>query len=302
MLREMNIDARVAFAKNRFDDLFVEEAKFWQFNECLAAVHGDSVFRFYAPGHPFTGLGHIPWYFEGGQALVSGGVDLQVIPFSTADSNKSVCTFAYTLDDGGSVRGQADARHIGQKARSLRMTLLDEDSTDYLGLMQDEIKEVLPNAEIDSVRWEHESDKDQPFRLYWQCRFPSAGTSGDRILLKPFDYMSEMSNPFFSSERKYALLFDYAFGLQEAAQFTLPEGLSIESLPRDSTYSNGIGSLSVSFTDLGGSLVVNRLFTLKRPFWPSTSYREVQDLYQTWDNIGDMIVVLSASAKGTTGP
>lgn len=296
MLREMNIDARIAFAKDRFNDLFVQEAKYWQFDESLVAVRTDSGNVFYAPGHPFAPLGRVPWYLEGVQALISGGVELRVIPFSEAGSNTTSRSFAYTVTGNGPVEGHAEVTLSGHGARSVRMAVLDEEYSDYKDLLMEDITELFPEAEIDSLQWQHLDERDQPVRLSWHASCPELGAAGDRLLLQPFDYMSEMVNPFYSDERKHGILFDYAYKLQESAQFTLPEGMTVESLPQDSVYQNQVGSFSVAFTNFGNALVVGRFFTLNRAFWPSDAYPQVRDLFQTWENLRDMVVVLSRSS------
>ncbi len=297
LLREMDIDARIAFSKDRFYDLFVPELKYWQFDESLVAVKTDSGFVFYAAGHPFTPPGNVPWYLEGVQVLVNGGVDLLAIPFSAAGDNTVSRTFTYTITDDGQVTGRAEVSLRGHQARSVRMTVLDETELDHRDLLMEDITELFPEADIDSLRWQHLDKPDGPVRLSWFADFSEAGTAGDRLLLKPFDYMSEMENPFYGDDRRYGILFNYAYHLQESAQFTLPDGMTVESLPTDSVYRNPVGSFSVSFNNFGNTLIVGRYFMLDRAFWSADAYPPVRDLFQTWENVRDMVVVLSRSSK-----
>lgn len=299
LLREMNIDARVTFAKDRRVDLFAEEAKYWQFDASLVAVSTDRGFVYYAPGHPFTPLGKVPWYLEGIQALVGGGVDLQAIPFSLADENTTTRSFNYHLTSTGRCDGHAEVNLKGHNAQSVRLMILDEKETDHSDIIREEITKVFSNAEIDSLHWKHVDNRDVPVRLCWQASYSETGKAGQRLLLKPLDYMSEMENPFYGDERKFGILFDYAYKLQESAQFTIPENMIVESLPRDTVYENQVGSFSLSFANFGNSLTVNRFFTLKHPFWGPQDYVDVKELFQIQQNLGDVVVVISQSSEDT---
>ena len=89
MLREMNIDAKMVFARSRFEDLFVKQAKYWQFDRTLVAVEKrDEKTKYYSPGFPYIPLDETPYSLEGVIALVSDGQEyLTPIPFSEAVKN-----------------------------------------------------------------------------------------------------------------------------------------------------------------------------------------------------------------------
>ncbi|MCP4667955.1 MAG: DUF3857 domain-containing protein, partial [Deltaproteobacteria bacterium] len=95
MLREMNVDAKIAFATDRNENLFVPKAKYWQFNRPLVAVkNAAGAYDFYAPGTACTPSDHIPWFNEGVEALI-GGVENYVAPVSFSPSSLTTKTHTY---------------------------------------------------------------------------------------------------------------------------------------------------------------------------------------------------------------
>ncbi|MFH2036205.1 MAG: DUF3857 domain-containing protein [Candidatus Zixiibacteriota bacterium] len=226
MLREMDIDAKIGFASDRSENLFVYEAKYWQFDASVVAIPcGDNRYKFYQPGQKYTIPGMVPWYFEGVKALVSAGdINFINVPFSEATVNSINLFYTYSLNDDFDITGTADIRLNGQPARDIRMRLFDKDSSEYNQILKDKFDEMLIGSSIDSFTVENYNDPYSQLKIKCNVKFPEIENTGDRILLKPFDYFDDSENPFTSEERKFALLFQYAMEERESAQINIPEG------------------------------------------------------------------------------
>ncbi|MEW6411288.1 MAG: DUF3857 domain-containing protein [Candidatus Zixiibacteriota bacterium] len=303
ILREMNIKAKIVYLKDRMNDLFVAEAKYWQMNRSLVSVeNADGTLGFYSPGHPCTPVDIVPWFCEGVDALICGSTEyLQPVPFS--DWSKTVSNLAYQLSFGEDleVSGVLKARLTGHDARSMRVKLLDEDSTDFRDLLKEELSGYVPQAEIDSVEFEPTEDIAQPFRVSCRVEYPAASQVGSRIILKPFEYASESANPFTEPQRSAPVLFDYAFRLNESMQITLPEGYEIEALPRDTLFENPVGKCAVQFQLVGNTLSAQRIFTITAPFWSAQNYELIQRLFQTQADLSGQIVFLTEASESAGG-
>lgn len=294
MLQRLGVDTKMVFAKDRFDDLFVPEAKLWQFDRSLVViVEGRSQYRFCSPGFPLIPYDMVPWFVEGVDGLLVGADDfLWTIPFSEAEKTKSERDYAFTVDDQLAVQCRVSMKSTGHEARGLRMTVFEENEGEYQKLLSDEIKEDYSDAELDSVSWESLWDIDAPLGLGFVLSYPRLTEQGDRIFLKPFDFLSDAENPFFASERKNAMLFPYAGVLNEEARFLTPAGWAVEGMPQDTSYKNLVGACSVSFRTTNDTLTVQRHFTLKAPFWSPKDYRLVRRLFQMRQDFSDLIVIL----------
>jgi hypothetical protein len=126
MLREMNIDAKMVFAADRDENLFVEDAKYWQFDRSLVAVPGDDgKYSFYSPGDLYLPAKCAPWFNEGTQALLVGHLTQQftTVPFAPAELNRTRRHFTLQLQDESKLRGKLIEQRFGHSGRALRVLL-----------------------------------------------------------------------------------------------------------------------------------------------------------------------------------
>jgi len=297
ILRELNIDARMAWAETRFDDLFVFNAKFWQFDNSLVAVKNqDGGYDFYAPGNYAATFDQVPWFVQGVMALVGGAEELMVpVPFAEASLNSEIWQYAYVVNEDMGVTGQLQSRLLGQRARDLRMAVHDEDSTDFGALLLDEVDDDFESAEIEITGYEGLDEINDPLELSGTIVQPDLAPAGGRILLKPFELFMTMDNPFHAPERELTILFDHSVELRESAQIELPPGWTVEALPGDTTYANLAGSCGASLTTFGSTISAQRNFILNSPFWRTDQYPLVQELFQNRHDMADLIVVLRHS-------
>jgi hypothetical protein len=297
MLREMNIDAKLAYAKGRRDDMFIFKAKYSQLNRSAVAVpNGLDTYHFYSPGHACTPIRMVPWYLEGVIALLSDADEYLVsVPFSGPEANLVSITTKLEFTDNLSLNGGLNAQFTGHPARRYRIMLFDEPLADHVGLLAESLAKDYPLAELDSLTCEAQDALNLPLKLTCRLEYPEVMPAGGRILFKPFDYLLDAENKFVSAERAGPVLFRHAYKVTEAAAFQLPEGWKVEALPTDTAYKGVAGQCAVRFTDLGGSVSVQRVFALYGPYWVQENYAEVRSLFRARQEMSDLIVILSES-------
>ena len=297
ILRELNINARLCYAKDRFDDLFIQQAMYDQFdNSLVAVVVGPGEYDFYAPGHALTPPNLIPWFLEGVQSLVVGADDFFVVtPFSPSIANTTDATFSYAIDDNLNLHGKLNCRMTGHEARGVRIAVVNEEDSDIDDIIKDELSDIIPDAELDSINWENISDANEPLGLVCSLRYPPLSETANRLLIKPCDYLTSFENPFYADKRQNNVLFRYGHELHETGQFEIPPGWSVEAMPSDSLFENPVGSCSIKFTNEGNAISVQRTFVLSAPFWNVVSYSPIRDLFQTAADFDNLIVVLTKS-------
>lgn len=295
MLREMNIDAKIVFSQSRFDDLFVKQAKYWQFDRSLVAVVKQNAKpTYYSPGFPYMPVTETPYFLEGSMALVCGGYEyLAPIPFSEAGKTTISRVFSYTIDDDLEISGTVSERSSGAAAQSLRLTALDEDSVDIKILLTDDIEDDFTGVEIELLSYEHFNDLSRSVVLKYEIKQPEITETGSKIMLRPLQYLSRSKSPFDTDERKEAIMFSYGYLLRETAEIAIPEDWQIEAMPSDTVFKNQIGQCAVSYQSFGNTITVQRLFQLDFPFWHVEFFDDIRNLFRARQNFSESIVVLT---------
>ncbi|MBD3257890.1 DUF3857 domain-containing protein [candidate division GN15 bacterium] len=294
LLQELNVEGMVGRFKDRSDDLFIYKAKYWQFDHTIVAIPSlMGKYRYLTPGHAFTPANMCPWYAEGVDVLHSAGdVMFGTTPFARADVSAATLSHVYTIGDDLAVAGEVSGSLNGHTARTMRVLIHDEDPDHQATALEDELADLYPAAEMDSVLFENLHDIYQPFNVRYHLSFAPVTEAGGRVMLKPCSYLTDAENPFTADERHGGILFRHAHRDLETIQITIPEGWEIEGLPSDTAFANEVGECQLSFESFGQTISVQRLFELKLPYWPADKYYQVRRLFQFTQDVSDQIAVL----------
>jgi len=294
LLRELNIDAKPAFARDRREALFDPDAKMWQFDNALVLIYDSPEdFKFYFPGLPCGTIDQIPWYLEGVPALVGEFNDnTWNTPFSASNENVINESYKITIAEDGNVSGSVRARLEGHPATELRVMCFDNDSNSVAAILKEQLSESYANSKLALSKYDNIDVRDKPLTLEYDLELSPLQTDLSVMTLQPFLYFSDADNPFSAIERKYPILFKYAYQLREAAEIDLPEGWQVEALPADTTYSNELGKCIVSIKSAGNKLLCTRLFDLDIPFLPQSYYAKVRELFESRSSLSDVSILV----------
>jgi hypothetical protein len=304
MLREMNIDAKMAFVVDRDENLFAQDAKYWQFDRSLVAVpDGRGNYRFYSPGDLHLPSTHVPWFNEGIRAFLVGDVNQQfvVVPFSSAASNRTRRMFTLELEDDSKLEGKLAEQRFGHHARAIQLLLAQNTEAERQEKLKNELTPILPNTRIDSIAAIENKAPKAPVTL--ECNLQVSGIEqrlGSRLLLQPFGFLKQSANPFHAGKRQYPIMFDHAYELADLMKIDLPDNWKVEALPADTTFENEAGYCEAHFQAYENTLSVQRLFRLNRPFWIAKDYPVVQELFQAKQVLDAMTVVLEKNETQAT--
>ena len=297
ILREMNMDAKIAYGVDRNQDLLVPEAKYWQFHRSLVAVPtSQGGYRFYSPGDLHLPATHVPWFNEGVKAFVIGDTNQQffAIPFSNAASNLTQRVVTLRLKDDLKLQGELIEHHNGQSARNIRLLLTKTTEAAREEQLQSDLAVMLPDAKIDSISVKGVEEPGKTLRLKSKIGFADIHKRlGTRLLLQPFDFLGKTTNPFQADTRSNPIMFDYAYQIIETLNLEMPDNCKVEALPADTTFANEAGFCGVTFMTCGQRLSVQRLFRLNYPFLRASAYALVRKLFQTRQALNALTVVLN---------
>ena len=296
MLRELNIDAKMAFTIDRDDDFFIEDAKYWQFTRWLVAVPDEEGgYAFYKPGYDYLKPGQVDWYNEGTQALVAGdpGQLFYTIPHSAPETNQRSGTLDLVLDENFHLSGTLVEENTGQCAAAHRFGLRKTDDAGEIQYLKETLEERYPAFEPDSFIVEGMEDSRLTLTLACNVESDFAGQKmGNRLLMRPADFLSPEDNPFTSDERKYDIMLNYARETSQSVTVTFPAGWSVEAVPSDTTFSNGVGRCGITFETGDGSVTIKRFSAIMKPEWGVEAYPDIKDFFATRQALNDMTVVL----------
>lgn len=297
LLHEMNMDAKIAYAVDRNQDLLVPEAKYWQLHRSLVAVPtSQGGYRFYSPGDLLLPTTHVPWFNEGVKAFVVGDTNQQFfdIPFSNTTSNRTQRVVTLRLKEDLKLEGEMIEHHSGHSARNIRLRLTKTAEARWHEQLQSKLADILPDAKIDSISVKDVEEPGKTFRL--KCKIQFANTKkrfGTRLFLQPFDFLGQTTNPFQADIRHYPIMFDYAYEIIETLNIEMSDNWKVEGLPEDTSFANKAGFIRVTFTTIGQRLSVQRMFRLNYAFWPASAYALVRKLCQTRQALNTLTVVLN---------
>ncbi len=293
VLREMGIDARLAYTVDRTGGLFERKTKYWQFDHELVAVFDSAgEAAFYAPGDPRLLPGQLPWGVQGVPALIEGNEGKFVTPpFAQPATTTQETAFSYTISDDLEVTGKLTNKTTGTFARDWRLALLGEETSEAV-YFQGAFSEFYGDAQLEYVSSEGIDSIRQPLTVSCKLSYPELQTSGSRLLLRPCQFASKGDNPFTSDQRKNDIWFQSAYVTRDSLEFQLPTEWEVAALPPDTTFENRVGRCEVQFAYEGSMLRVTRAFTLNSPYWTAEDYADIQTLFQARRTLAESIVVL----------
>ncbi|UCC44865.1 MAG: DUF3857 domain-containing protein [Candidatus Zixiibacteriota bacterium] len=296
MLRHLDVDAKLAGVVDVDGGVFDKKLKLRQFHRYLIVVPESQYhYSFYSIREPFLAPGKLPWFVEGGTAMLLDGSNKTItIPYSEPDSSVTDRQYEFDLDDQLILRGSVQSTLTGHDAWDVRRQLHEIEEENWEKTVTDDLKEDFGNAEPDSVTVVDVTQPDSALRITCYVEYPALSRQGSRMMFKPLEFFSSHSeNPFTEEERRGIIQFPYAYKLHESGEFRLPEGWQIEALPPDTAFQSRIGACSVKFQNREGNLYCERLFRLDYPSWNPEDYGEVRELFVKRQEFFDQIVVLA---------
>jgi hypothetical protein len=298
MLREMNIDAKIAYVVDRDENLFEEKAKYWQFDRSIVTVKGeDNKYTCYDPSTKYLPFGSLLWYNEAIPALLVGSQSNDFIntTFSTFRQNHITRMLTLKMDENLSCYGIVDDIEKGHPARNLRIDLDETTELDRRSQLKDYYKKVYPYGEIDSIEITNLKDPDNSIKIRSKIFLPQIGqNTHDRIILKVSDLLGYQKNELISEKRKYPIIFDYAKEIYDIVKLEIPENYEIEHIPTEQLISNLAGACQMKVMAINNNRIINitRLFRLEVPFFKVEEYPRIRFLFQMRDHFNDAAIIL----------
>lgn len=257
---EVGLDARPALIANRDDLVFTKGlAEAFFLRSIDMAVMIDGKWKIYDVSMRMLAPQMLGWREEGVMALIADpkNPDFVLSPVSMPDDSRSERTAKLALSDDGTLEGDVEEKWTGHAAYDHRYELRDESGSRQQEREKDEIVKVYPQAEVTGLHLDNFAKPDQPLQLRYHIRIPGyAGRTGKRILFQPLFFERGDAPVFTAVDRRYDVVFRYAWRDSDDVTIALPAGFELEKPESPGVLPIGqVGSYAVRMVINGGTVL-----------------------------------------------
>ena len=157
----------------------------------------------------------------------------------------------------------------------------------YTGLSEEDHIKALESGKgdivISELNFENQKDITQPVQLSYGYELSEAVEEiGDKLYLTPLMFMATDESPFKLEKRKYPIDFTIPFEDKYMVNIMLPEGYTVESLPKSEIYQfkDGEASFTYRIKHSGNYLQMSVSFDLKTSIINPVDYAVFKDFYE----------------------
>ncbi len=283
VLQELDVPSHLAFLRDRRQGPLDRQAHFWQFTRSIVVVDSDAGTPiFLSPGEEDLAFGELPWHLEGVQAFVSRGDRgaWQETPRSSAEDNRTVARFVWSLTGDRSPTGTLDYRLQGESARRFRTLTRHLEGVGLQHEARAWIEREFDRVEVKHVEVAGREDSSMPIRLEAGVAAPIRVAARDGVAtLRPFLMLGEAPDDLVPRPRTQPFDFPYAYRSTVTTEIQLPDGWTVLALPRKHRTRNTTGTCSVEATRGERAVSLTLDFLLSEPFVEAQRAEHVYDLF-----------------------
>jgi hypothetical protein len=130
----------------------------------------------------------------------------------------------------GSIEGDVQETYTGHHAEDGRSEVYAKSNTEREEWVKDQVTRMFPNADVTEIKFENVEDTTRPLQIRYHLDAPGfAQITGKRLLIQPIAFQRGEASPFSASERRYAVLFPYAWKETDWVSIKLPPGYALDN-------------------------------------------------------------------------
>lgn len=233
LVRALKMETRVALTGHRGEKFF-DRGLVGPFvhHSSIAVLMDDNRWRYFNPGSLYVPNGQLVWFDEGQDVLLLGDKNYIWARTPITPPSKSLAkrTGKFKLLEDGTLEGEVRAEYSGHLAYE-RKVANDEDSpTKREETLREGLKVRMSAAELSDIKIENVQEPVKPFVYSYKVHVPGyAQRTGKRLFLQPNFFEYGTTPVFTSSERKYAMYFNYPWAEADDITIELPEGFTLDN-------------------------------------------------------------------------
>lgn len=273
----------------------------------VTVVTVDGKAHYFDPGTPYAPFGILSWQKSNTTGLLIARKQDQAVwvdtPRQTAVLAGTTRTAILRLEDGV-MRGTAIITWRGQQALRKRFALRNDDDAAARKSLEEEMKgwfaegAVVKVTELKDLR-----ASEEPLVVTATVELPSAASLvGSRAMVPLSIFTSTQKSPFPSEQRRTAIYFRYAYGVDDEVILKLPAGYDVESLPAAANIDAGALRYVTTYQKRDDAVSLSRKLVVEAEIVSSDKYPVLRAFFSKVSGADQEQVVLrkAASAAGSS--
>ncbi|SRR5579871_1026014 len=288
-----------AFNKNFLDPYFLITED--------AAVKINGEWKFCDPSSRHLPFGMLSWAEEGQVALISDSKQplLMMTPVAAPAESMIRRQATLKLNEEGVLEGDVSTEYTGHTMAARKPRYRRESPAEREESVRKEVKARFAGADVTNIKIES-SDDPSPLKISYHVKIDGyAERTGKRLFLKVSFFSRDRKPRFTTSDRKYPILLEYAWGEKDDITYQLPAGYSLEKgeSPQPMNAS-GVADYAVKMAiSKSGQLTFDRTmnFGLQGAIsFPLESYGALKKVFERFQETDDhtLIVKLDSTTGG----
>lgn len=230
LARAAGFDARLAILPDRAEEYADGRSPSLDLDRSVGvAVRAGDSWRFFKPSNPDVPCGALPWWMEGGRAVVSDPAEPRFTstPMVAPQGSCEMRVAEFRLDSEGTLSGEVQVVQTGHVAETTRGVDL-ADSTTLSRVVAEWVKGTVGTASIGDARVDGARDSALPLVLSFRLEIPRyADVVGGRLVLQPAVFQRAAEPMFTATDRRFPVCFPFPWSERDSVTFHLPDGAAI---------------------------------------------------------------------------
>lgn len=249
------------------------------YNYVIAAVENDNKIVLLDATSKYTVPGVLPrrainWV---GRMIRPDGSSAEVELTPKAAAKEAISVSA-ALDASGKVTGKMREQYYDNFAHNFRENFSEVSKESYL----EGIEKQFSGIAINDYKAENTKDLSKPVMEEYSFEHASvADVVGDKIFFNPLLFLADDENPFKQEKREYPVDFTYPRQVRYNVSITLPEGYTVESLPKPAVLKmeDEIGTFKYNLQTAGKQLQLIAVYEINHAMVPQSYYPTLKDFF-----------------------
>jgi hypothetical protein len=254
-----------------------------QLDDDIAIVNVDGKEKFFDPGERYCAYGQLHWKhtMANGIRQTDGGTDFATTTSDPYVDSKTIRIAELTMSEDGQVKGTVKVGYTGVPALSWRQRALKADQAQVEHDIEEDLRSQLPgglNVKLESVKYLDDFSK----QLVVICNVEGQlATTTSKRMFVPVEIFQVNEKPKFSQAKRTApIYFHYPYQEVDQVSITLPNSISIESLPKMEMFPmQKMAQLNEGATLKGNTLTEIRDFQLGTVIFKPEEYDDLHSFY-----------------------
>jgi hypothetical protein len=183
--------------------------------------------------------------------------------------------------NGDNLEGTIAVTFGGQEALIRRLQTITDDDAARKKAREEEIKGWFPDgATLTETSVAGDKTSDDALVVTYDVVLPNVvSRAGSRVIVPLSIFRSNAKNPFAPTDRTHAIYYPYQNQQEDVVKLTLPENLTVATLPKPLTLNGGVISYTADATREGNVITYKRGANVSAMFVPVTSYGALRRFY-----------------------